>query len=83
MGGFGNTRKGLIQPLEREGELVVFHAHEVKDSGLKVLRGNWIGDCFIANGVGFAVGMAGFPSSVFCQIPIPRRAGCLRVGLVV
>lgn len=60
MGGFGNAGKGLIQPLEREGELVVFHAHEVEDGGLKILGGNWIGDRFVADGVGFAVGVAAF-----------------------
>ena len=60
VGGFGDTWEGLIQPLEWEGELVVFHAHEVKDSGLKILGGNWIGDRFVADGVGFAVGVAAF-----------------------
>ena len=55
MGGFGNARKGLIQPLEREGELVVFHAHEVKDSGLEVLGGAW-GDDRVAFGLIDAMG---------------------------
>lgn len=63
MGGFGDTGQGLIQPLEREGELVVFHAHEVEDGGLKILSGNRIGDRFIADGIGFAVGIAALDSS--------------------
>lgn len=83
MGGFGNARKGLIQPLEREGELIVFHAHEVKDGRLKILGGNWIGNRFVANRVGFAVGVAAFdarashPDSVAAGVVV--AAACLDV----
>ena len=60
MGWFGDTGQRLIKTLEGEGELVVFHAHEVEDRSLQVLGGSGVFNRLIADGVGGTVGLAAF-----------------------
>src|SRR5213592_268178 len=57
---FHDAREFLVQPAVEVGELSIIEAHEVQHRGVEVADVMFIGDRFVAEFVGLAIGSAAF-----------------------